>query len=423
MNTIHKAIITGLAVLIFLAGCGATEPKATVGPPAAPPPSPTATTAPPTGTPSPKNTPAPADDAVVAMSVSFTDSGQILGNERSTDVSLGDLDGDGDLDALVGNEGKAEVWFNDGQGIFSKSGQDLDVSSGWNMSLDLGDLDGDDDLDAFIVVFEGTSRVLLNDGGIQGGSPGTFVDSGQQLNTEPAFCITLGDLDGDGDLDAYVGQEQANTVWLNDGQGTFTDSGQGLGSAITAAVALADLDGDGDLDALVGGWDEPAKVWLNDGTGTFVDSGHDLAPSPVHIHGLALGDLDSDGDLDAFLAIASGHSNQVWLNDGTGIFINSDQGLRSSNGHGISLGDLDRDGDLDAYMANGSTRGSSNTVWLNDGRGTFTNSGLQLDSACSRSVALGDLDDDGDLDAFIANTYFLDEHTGKPNEIWLNGAP
>ena len=161
MITMHKAIITGLAVLIFLAGCGATEPKATVGPPAALPPSPTvtalptdtpprptATTLPPTDAPSPKNTPAPADDTAVAMQVSFTDSGQILGNERSTDVSLGDLDGDGDLDAFVGNEGKAEVWFNDGRGAFTNSGLQLD--SACSRSVALGDLDDDGDLDAFI---------------------------------------------------------------------------------------------------------------------------------------------------------------------------------------------------------------------------------------------------------------------------------
>jgi hypothetical protein len=108
-------------------------------------------------------------DTAVAMSVSFADSGQALGNERSKSVSLGDLDGDGDLDALVGNEEEVEVWLNDGQGIFTESGQELDIPSGWSISLDLGDLDGDNDLDAFVVVFEGTSRVLLNDGGIQGG--------------------------------------------------------------------------------------------------------------------------------------------------------------------------------------------------------------------------------------------------------------
>jgi hypothetical protein len=435
VHTLKRLFACALAVALLPTACDQGDPTktpapsateipvpsaATTIPPIATPLPPTATIVPPTHTPSPTNTLLPADAAPVPVQVSFAEGGQTLGNERSQHVSLGDLDGDGDLDALVGNQGKAQVWFNDGGGLFSEMAQELEIESGWDMSLDLGDLDGDGDLDAFLVVMEGTGRVLLNEGGAQGGTPGALGDSGQRPNTGAAFCVALGDLDGDGDLDAYVGQEHANTVWVNDGQGTFTNSGQALGRAITADVALADLDGDGDLDAFAGGWDEPGKVWLNDGTGVLSDSGHDHTPAAVHIHGLALGDLDGDGDLDAFLAVASGHANQVWLNQGTGVFANSGQQLRSALGHDVALGDLDGDGDLDAFLANGTAEGAGNTVWLNDGSGVFTDSGLRLGSSFSISVALGDLDDDGDLDAVIANTSFADDQVETPNEVWLN---
>jgi hypothetical protein len=79
------------------------------------------------------------------------------------------------------------------------------------------------------------------------------------------------------------------------------------------------------------------------------------------------------------------------------------------------LGDLDGDGDLDAFVANAaSSAGAPNTVWLNDGRGTFSDSGLRLGNEVSYGLDLGDLDGDGDLDAFAANN-------SPPNAVWLNG--
>jgi Tol biopolymer transport system component len=376
-----------------------------------------------TATPEPTIATTPEPIAVL----SFVDSGQRLGEGRSWDVSLGDLDGDNDLDAFVVDDGQADarnaVWLNDGHGSFAISEQ----IPGYGRGLDLGDLDGDGDLDAFVTHWEEASQVWLNDGA------GAFSDSGQNFGDGGGFDVALGDLDGDGDLDAFVAQMEANTVWLNDGGvqggtfGVFSDTGQRLGIAITAAVVLGDLDGDGDLDALAGGWDEPAKVWLNDGKGAFTDSGHDLSPANVHIHGIALGDVDGDGDLDAFMAIASGDPNEVWLNDGSGVFEHSGQELRSPLAHSVSMGDLDGDGDLDALMAIGRILGSK--VWLNEGGvqggtpGFFTDSGLSLGDLPSYAVGLGDLDGDGDLDAFVTHADLSREKGGgKPDEVWLNEA-
>jgi len=120
----------------------------------------------------------------------------------SQDVALGDLDGDGDLDAFVVNSnGHNTVWLNDGRGHFGDSGQMLGYSIGH--AIDLGDVDGDGDLDAF-VGNNGANEVWLNDGGAQGGTPGNFTDSGQTLGNSYARVVSLADLDGDSDLDAFV---------------------------------------------------------------------------------------------------------------------------------------------------------------------------------------------------------------------------
>ena len=83
------------------------------------------------------------------------------------------------------------------------------------------------------------------------GGSGVFADSGQNLGSSDSAAVALGDLDNDGDVDAFVANalDQANRVWLDDGTGLFTDSDQNLGGFDTIALALGDLDSDGDLDA------------------------------------------------------------------------------------------------------------------------------------------------------------------------------
>jgi hypothetical protein len=348
----------------------------------------------------------------------FTDSGQNLGSSASWYAALGDLDGDGDLDAFVANfyEQPNTVWLNDGSGAFTDRGESLGSSHSFDAAL--GDLDGDGDLDGFVANFYDQPNTVWLNGGPVPGPPGPFGPSGQSLGSSRSAGVALGDLDGDGDLDAFVANSaQPNTVWLNDGMAYFTDSGQDLGSSDSYGVALGDLDGDGDLDALVANHGtssgQPNTVWLNDGSGNFTDSGQDLGS--LFSLDVALGDLDGDGDLDAFVAnyyAGSGQSNTVWLNDGSGTFTDSGQYLGISASSDLALGDVDGDGDLDAFVANFS--GEPNRVWLNDGSGTFTDSGQSLGSSDSRGVALGDLDGDGDLDAFVANFY------DQPNRVYEN---
>ena len=151
------------------------------------------------------------------------------------------------------------------------------------------------------------------------------------LGSAMTNAVALGDLDGDGDLDAFLGNSGGNTVWFNNGNGLFVDSAQVLGTAATVAVHLFDADGDGDLDAWAtngNGGVEATQVWLNDGNGGFTDSGWAL-PSMSSAKS-AMANLDTDADLDIFLVSFDG-DHQVWLNQQSGPIFSDGFGLGSTS--------------------------------------------------------------------------------------------
>ncbi|MBN1180206.1 MAG: tandem-95 repeat protein [Anaerolineae bacterium] len=342
----------------------------------------------------------------------FQDSGQSLGSAGSYGIVLGDVDGDGDLDALTRYAADpVRVWQNDGSGVFTDTGQSVASSNVADFAL--GDLDGDGDLDIFIGEgYAQPKRVWLNDG------TGVFTDSLQYLSgVEETLAVALGDLDGDGDLDAFAGNRglgpyDANQVWLNDGAGVFS-LGQNVGAEPTLDVALGDVDGDGDLDALVGNESLSNTVWLNDGLGNFSDSGQALGSGDVAVY-VALDDLDGDGDLDAFTAGYMLQSGRVWLNDGSGVFADSLQSLPSPGSLPVELGDLDGDHDLDVTLDGGD-------IWLNDSTGIFTDSLQSIGLGWpDGALALGDVDGDGDLDVLLGQDSPDGEMFVDAVTLWLN---
>jgi len=255
-------------------------------------------------------------------------------------IVLGDLNNDGRLDAmisyccsnLIDKEEDflpflAWVWLNtpDVNGLPTGPGMNLSSLGDLPMRATLGDLDGDGDLDTYAAVlppkggdYDSADRILLNDGS------GSFVDSGQRLEndrlagTAASGAVALGDLDGDGDLDALVATSSGAAIWINQGgaqggqAGVFAYSGLRLGRGHTEYVFLADLDADGDPDSVVGGKAQ-ASVWLNERQAGFRDSGQRLRYTERY--GLAVGDFNGDGYLD-ILAVGDGY--HLWLNQGNG---------------------------------------------------------------------------------------------------------
>ena len=305
-------------------------------------------------------------------------------------AGLGDLDRDGDLDAVFANpmQNNSQVWLNDGTGAFMDTGQKLTT---YGHGVGLADFDEDGDLDAFITChqFIKPSKIYLNDG------IGIMTDTGQDLGDKgiSGTEVNLLDINGDGYMDVHVMYYHPNglsdRVYLNDGHANFTDSGLMLDEE---PIAWGDLDGDGDVDYFGKLQGKGYVVQLNNSNGLFTLEWQ-MDDTQASIGGIALADFDADGDLDALVTNGfrdvGSFPSRLFLNDGTGQFTDSGQTLNPTVGSELAVGDIDSDGDLDVFIANSDL---PDEVWFNDGNGYFSDSGLRLEGNFSTKPSLGDLD-------------------------------
>jgi MYXO-CTERM domain-containing protein len=234
---------------------------------------------------------------------------------RAGATRFGDVDNDGDLDLLVGdnysgNSGKiAHLYLNDGTGKFSEAPWDLPTTAHGDQPIDfdLLDMDGDFDLDLFINQHFGDKGELWQNDGT-----GKFTDvsdnvpsqdSGSKFRYGPVAC----DVDGDGDLDLWqdnaVAPGGAEQLLINDGTGKFTDetAARVSGNSSNAddnGLACIDADGDGDLDAVIFNLGNAERLLVNDGTGKFTFKSGAFPQSSDSTLWIELGDLDGDGRLD-----------------------------------------------------------------------------------------------------------------------------
>lgn len=380
-----------------------------------------------------------------------------LVSDSRANPALVDIDGDRDLDAFVGNSaGNTSFFKNTGTAsnpIFEAASiNPFGLSNvGFNASPDFVDIDDDGDLDAFIGNFDGITLFFRNTGDrnnpiFSAPSANPFGLSDVGSLARPTFI----DIDGDGDLDAFVGVGARYTFFFQN-TGTadnpsfiLNDSGApfGLGSNRNSApLNFVDIDGDGDLDAFLGMGHYSGSggiiFFRNIGTASnpafYRDS---LNPFGLGSMGIYLSpefvDIDDDGDIDSFIGLE--HGSMFFENTsmasipyfGGGMAFGSSNVMGGYNRTPVFV-DIDGDGDLDAFV------GKQNYYGESDGTIFFENTGTAnrpisaapvlnpfglSDTGGYAIFTLVDIDNDDDLDAFasddVGNNLFL-ENTGTTN--------
>lgn len=354
------------------------------------------------------------------------------------------------------------------------------------------DFDSDGDMDVYLVqagtvpgAAEGVPIIALPEGSAPGnrlyenrlvpdGSL-AFVDTTERAGVGDdgyGMGVAVGDVDNDGDPDLFVTNFGADVFYRNDGAGRFTDVTSLAGTLDdrwNTSAAFLDYDRDGDLDLFVAtyvrfnrstnktcftadgrrdycspGSFKPTvdRLYRNDGDWRFTDvtvtAG--LAAAEGNGLGVTVDDFNGDGWTDIYVANDQG-ANHLWLSDGDGGF--RETGVMSGSAYnatgqveasmGVSSGDFDGDGDPDLFMTH--LKGQTNTLYRNDGTGHFMDvtGMLALGSASRPHTGFGtawfDLENDGDLDLFVANgaVTLMREQAGdsaypyaQPNQLFRN---
>ncbi len=374
-----------------------------------------------------------------------------------------DYNGDGNLDIYLvngayidkisdirwrKNKGKLTnaLYRNNGDGTFTDVTTKAGVGhKGMGMAVATADFDNDGDQDIFITNW-GPNVFYLNNG------DGTFTDITKKAKVMNDLCglgITFLDYDLDGYLDLYVGNYveydpdyqffyaankfpgplaypgQPDILYHNNRNGTFTDVTKKAGvynpEGRAMGVTSCDIDNDGDWDIFVANDAMENYLYRNNGDGTFTNvaiqtaAGFGQNGEVTSAMSGEFGDIDLDGFVD--IIVPDMAYGCIYKNTGTGFFeeMSARMGLATACGQYTSWSgnffDLDHDGYGDLFITNGHPHrliGEEDLMLLNKSGMRFINVSNEMgpdfqDKFVGRGSAVGDFDNDGDLDLLVAN--------------------
>jgi hypothetical protein len=329
-------------------------------------------------------------------------------------VETADVDRDGDLDLLVASsQDNTVAWFANADGTGTFGSQNTITTGVLSVSdLVIGDLDRDGDLDLVAASVASTDQlhVFQNADGL-----GTFTL--HQSFSDSASTITsilLADLNNDADLDVvatFDGEDEV--VWFRDFGLGFSSTPRVVSSAFARAesVAATDLDADGDLDLVASFSDDNTLAWFENtnARGAFGNA-NILSTRTTQIQRALAADFDHDGDTDVISL--SGANGTLALHDNKSIHRNAAFAEPVSvsesvlAGQYVTSGDLDGDGDIDLVS---SSAFDSDTVWWENQNGdglTWRREPVQdrFDNMVARHLITADINGDGALDLIYSST-------------------
>jgi hypothetical protein len=369
-------------------------------------------------------------------------------------VAIGDIDGDGWLDAILAYGGGSAGFRNNGAGDLLYDPQ-IDVDGGplpSGQGAALADLDGDGDLDLYLGRDRGwPAQILTNDGlghftaatlpGTETATmTGAFADLDGDLDLDLFVSATVTDSDGASVADGTVTTGDGDQLLFQNNDGSFTNETHRAPAedmfGWTFQGSPIDYDQDGDLDLYLahdwGFYIQPNRMLQNDGTGTFTRDPDCECELVQYAMGAAVGDANEDSLPDLYMTDIGGPN--LLINIGEGRFADATLALgaavaadsTSLTSWGASFLDLDQDSRMDLAMVFGQlgqpelvgdvtgTEGMTDgdqqfdVVLLGQPDGGFAQTDVGFtDGAKKRALAVGDFDRDGLPDILTAGKYFM----------------
>ncbi|MCG9130025.1 CRTAC1 family protein [Candidatus Poribacteria bacterium] len=356
--------------------------------------------------------------------IEVTDDASVGDIRYGNGCCVGDYNNDGFNDLYVTNYGKNILYKNNGDGTFTDITDKAGVGgSEFSSGCAFLDYDADGHLDLYVVnyvQFDTNSNPKCTHQGI------LVYCTPEALNAE------------------------ADILYRNNGDGTFTDvtiesgiiapPGKGLG------VVCGDLDNDGDVDIFIANDTTPDMLYYNNGDGTFTEDGlfSGVALSeegrPYSGMGANLGDYDNDGFLDIIITNFQDQVNNIYHNEHEKYFkdVSYTIGIGAKSlpylAWGVDFADFNNDGWLDIFVANGhlddniedydpvGTYAQPNQLFMSLEGINFEAIDMSLPPKVSRGTAIGDIDNDGDMDIVVTNlknspTVILNENGNSQNWI------